>query len=138
MALRDIAAATENARGTLSDLAQAAQDPDAPIEGSPSCRIGFLLGRLPPSLINLPNRDYWLAPERRTETIERVRTALLEFGNAMFAFFVFVVWSIIHANATGDGQVGWSYVLGLFAFFGFVAVWTFFLIRPYRKVPERA
>jgi len=37
-ALRDIAAATENAQGTLRDLAQAAQDPDAPIEGDTAAR----------------------------------------------------------------------------------------------------
>ena len=37
-ALRDIAAATDNAQGTLRDLAQAAQDPDAPIEGDTAAR----------------------------------------------------------------------------------------------------
>jgi transcriptional regulator with XRE-family HTH domain len=35
-ALRDIATAVDNARGTLKDLAEAAQDPEAPGEGDPS------------------------------------------------------------------------------------------------------
>jgi hypothetical protein len=100
--------------------------------------VGLALGRLPPSLINLPNRDYWLAPERRTETIARVRMALVEIGNATFAFFLFAVWSIIRANTTGDGRLGASYILGLFAFLVFVMVWTRVLIRPYLKVPEKA
>jgi hypothetical protein len=99
--------------------------------------VGFLLGRLPPSLINLPNRDYWLAPERRAKTIERVRTAMLEFGNAMFAFLLFVVWSIIQANTADDGHLGSLFQLGLFCFLAFVAVWAFFLIRPYLRVPEK-
>src|SRR5690349_15210597 len=74
--------------------------------------IGLFLGRLPASLINLLNRDYWLAPERRANTLQRVQTAMLEFGNAMFAFLVFVVWSIIHANTSGGGRLGGSFLLG--------------------------
>jgi uncharacterized membrane protein len=31
-----------------------------------------LLRRLPDSLINMPNKDYWLAPERRERTFERM------------------------------------------------------------------
>jgi serine/threonine-protein kinase len=97
--------------------------------------IGLLLGRIPSSLINLPNRDYWLAPERRSETLERVRTAMLEFGNAMFAFLLFVVWSVIQANTTGSGRLGRVFEVSLFAFLAFVGTWSFFLLRPYLKVP---
>jgi uncharacterized membrane protein len=100
--------------------------------------VGLLLGRLPPSLINLPNRDYWLAPERRAKTIEHVRTAMLEFGNAMFAFLLFVAWSIVRANTTGDGRLGGSFELGLLTFLAFVAAWTFFLVKPYLRVPKEA
>src|SRR5687768_10431534 len=31
--------------------------------------ILYLTRSLPPGLINVPNRDYWLAPERRQETL---------------------------------------------------------------------
>ena len=33
--------------------------------------LGKLLGRLPDSMINLPNKEYWLATERRKETIAK-------------------------------------------------------------------
>lgn len=42
---------------------------------------------LPPSLINLPNRDYWLAPERRAETY----ASFLSFGVWMAAFQMLLV-----------------------------------------------
>jgi serine/threonine-protein kinase len=100
--------------------------------------IGFFLGRLPSSVINLPNRDYWLAPERRTKTLERVQTAMLEFGNATLAFMLFVVWSIIDANKTGEPRLGSSFAYGLFAFLAFVAVRMFFLVKPYFRVPKEA
>lgn len=101
--------------------------------------IGFLLGRLPTSLINLPNRDYWLAPERRTKTLEHIQTAMLEFGNAMFAFMLFVLWSIIDANKHAPNvHLGSSFQYGLFGFLGFVAVWMFLLVKPYLRVPGEA
>lgn len=101
--------------------------------------IGFLLGRLPTSLINLPNREYWLAPERRAKTLAHIRTSMLEFGNATFAFLIFVVWSVIEANtANAETRLGNLFAYGLFTFLAFVAVWTFSLVRPYLRVPDGA
>jgi hypothetical protein len=98
--------------------------------------IGLVVGRLPPSLINLPNRDYWLAGERRPHTIERLRVAMLELGNATLAFLIFVVWSVIDANRAAEARLGGAFKYGLFAFLAFTALWTFFLVRPYLKVPK--
>lgn len=99
--------------------------------------IGLLIGRLPTSLFNLPNRDYWLADERRATTIDHIRMAMFEFGNATFAFLLFVVWSIVDANKdAANAHLGGAFTYGLFAFLAFVAVWLVFLVRPYLKVPE--
>jgi hypothetical protein len=70
--------------------------------------------------------------------MSHIRTSLLEFGNVVFAFLLFVVWSIIEANTTGDGRLGGLFGYGEFAFLAFVAVWTFFLIKPYLRMPEGA
>ena len=43
--------------------------------------IGLILGKIPASLINLPNKDHWLSPERREETIA-VLIPLVRLGNA--------------------------------------------------------
>src|ERR1041385_876092 len=63
--------------------------------------LGILGGALPPSLISLPNRDYWLASERRARTMQRLRVAMFELGNTTLAFVLFVVWSIVDANKRG-------------------------------------
>jgi uncharacterized membrane protein len=49
-----------------------------------------LLERAPARLLNLPNKDYWLAPERRAATMARVASALTWFGCAGLAFVVVV------------------------------------------------
>ncbi len=47
----------------------------------------ILLLILPVNLINMPNREYWLAPQRREETIE----LLSSFMAAMFGVILFAI-----------------------------------------------
>jgi uncharacterized membrane protein len=42
---------------------------------------------IPVNLINMPNREYWLAPERREETLDRINS----FGPAMFGVVLLVI-----------------------------------------------
>ncbi len=98
--------------------------------------IGFLSSTLPPSLINLPNKDYWLADERRAGTIRKLRLSMFELGTATLAFLLFVVWSIIDANKEGPAELGSLFTYGLFAFLVFLAIWMFLLLRPFLNVPE--
>src|SRR5512142_224784 len=48
--------------------------------------------------INLPNRDYWLAPERRAETIAFLRAGLIWFGVLLVTFLCYVHWLVVVAN----------------------------------------
>jgi hypothetical protein len=66
-----------------------------------------LLRRVPTQLINLPNRDYWLAPERRAASLDRVGSWLSWFALATGALLCFVVELTIRANLEqGALQVG--------------------------------
>jgi uncharacterized membrane protein len=56
------------------------------------------LERAPARLVNLPNKDYWLAPERRAATMARVASALTWFGCAGLAFVVVVTSLVIDFN----------------------------------------
>ncbi len=44
--------------------------------------IGYSLKRIPASLINLPNKDYWLSHERREETVDFLSRQFFWFGSA--------------------------------------------------------
>lgn len=43
--------------------------------------IGLALPKLPDWALNIPRKDYWLAPERRQPTVARVATSLLWLGS---------------------------------------------------------
>jgi len=47
----------------------------------------FWVAKIPASLINLPHKDYWLAPERREATLEFIGRHMLWFGSATLALF---------------------------------------------------
>ncbi len=50
-----------------------------------------VLPRLPDSLINMPNREYWLAPERRRQSLAVFSDWMLWLGNATVAFIIAVM-----------------------------------------------
>jgi uncharacterized membrane protein len=54
--------------------------------------------KLPPDKFNLPNKDYWLAPERRAATIASVISAITWFGCATLVFMIAVTWLVIRVN----------------------------------------
>jgi uncharacterized membrane protein len=57
-----------------------------------------LIEHAPPRLVNLPNKDYWLAPERRAATMASVASALTWFGCAGLGFIIVVTALVIDFN----------------------------------------
>jgi uncharacterized membrane protein len=93
--------------------------------------IGALLRRTPNDLINLPNKEYWLAPERREETLRGIAESLSSFGVATMVLLIAVMHTVILANISGTfrlGNVVWYYFV---AYFAYTIVWTVNLIRRY-------
>lgn len=56
------------------------------------------LGRLPADAINLPNRDYWMAAERRQATVTRLGAWIAWIAVATLALLVSVVELSLRAN----------------------------------------
>jgi uncharacterized membrane protein len=56
------------------------------------------LERAPTKLVNLPNKDYWLAPERRAATLARVASALTWFGCTALVLVIAVTSLVIRFN----------------------------------------
>ncbi len=96
----------------------------------------FLLPRLPVSTISLPNRDYWLAPERREATWRRLGEFLLLIGGGTNLFNVMVMHLTVQANRQPEVQLsGWFWLL-FTAFMVFVFAWVGWLLWSFR-VPRR-
>ena len=84
--------------------------------------------RLPDRLINLPNKDYWLAPQRRADTFAALRDWLRWFLLAPMAFLVFIFTRVLDVNLAAEPRL----TVHIFAMLGllFVAV-AVLLIWPY-------
>ena len=69
--------------------------------GSMSAMFGaiwFFVPRVPDSLVNLPDKEYWLAPERRARTHEHIRSLILELGVATLIFMAFCQHQVLRFN----------------------------------------
>lgn len=85
-----------------------------------------LMAVLPPSMINLPYKDYWLAPERRSSTVQYFEAALAWFGCAIFSLLSFAFYCAIQANLhPGRGFDSSSFLIALGGFFAFVLFFVF-------------
>jgi len=60
--------------------------------------VPWFVRRLPNSLINLPNKDYWLSDERRNETFSIFRTYFEVFGSVILILFIVVNHFVYLAN----------------------------------------
>jgi len=84
--------------------------------------------------INLPNRDFWLSPERRTETINFLRTGVLKFGFLLTTFLCYVHWLVVRANEAQPVHLDESWFLGgLATFIIALFVWLKIFIGHFRS-----
>jgi len=97
-----------------------------------SLMIGGAIRRSADS-VNIPNRDYWLAPAHRDGTLEFLidHTARLAAGVALFALALHFV--LIHANGLTPPRLeGTSFVVALTGALAGVGVWVAALLRRFR------
>lgn len=70
--------------------------------------LSFLIPRLPTALINVPNRDFWLAPERRAYTMETISRFLLVLGLLLMVFLAGLMHLIMRANLEPTPKLIWG------------------------------
>ncbi len=82
--------------------------------------------------INLPDKDYWLAPERRSTTLARVALFLDVVGVAMGVFLgVLFIAVLEHARAGGGLLAPW-WIAALVVYVVFTIVALVWLNAPFR------
>ena len=97
--------------------------------------LGGLLARwLPPGLVNLPNRDYWLAPERRAQATVVVERWLMAFAGALAFFLCYVHGLVVEANAASPPRLAEApFIGGLAAFVAFALAWSAAFYYRFRR-----
>ena len=98
--------------------------------------IFHAIPKFPNQLRNIPNRDYWMSPERKEETMRYIDNVTPRMGIATMLLFIYVFHYAIEANLSPDpvlsGNVGWALIL----YFIFVAVWLFKFLRRFWRIPQ--
>lgn len=84
--------------------------------------------------INIPNREYWLAPERREATMLFFFNHGIWLACVTVMFMGLLQWSILKANATQPAHLDlFMVLLPTGAFFAFVAGWIAILFVRFKK-----
>jgi hypothetical protein len=60
--------------------------------------LALYLPRVPDRFVNLPHRDYWLAPKRRAETFAWLSSMLFWLGALLQGFLAYVFHEVWRAN----------------------------------------
>lgn len=83
--------------------------------------------------INLPNRDYWLAPERRAETIGFLTRQATQFAALLVLFMCWAQWLAARANSTTPQSLDSGlFFAGLGVFMACVILGIVRLMRRFR------
>lgn len=99
--------------------------------------LPLLMSIMPDALINLPNKQYWLAPERRAETHRFLGAQMGWFGCGPLFVLLYATWQAIkvnlphaeHFNSQGMIEV-------LIGFVILAALLTVHMVRHFFALPE--
>jgi uncharacterized membrane protein len=87
----------------------------------------------PDARLNLPNRDYWLAPERRAATVRFLSRQTSLFAWLVVVFLCYTQWLVVRANAlTPPSLDSRAFLGGLALFLVCTLLWIVRLVRRFR------
>jgi uncharacterized membrane protein len=105
--------------------------------------VGFgiprIIAAVPPQLINLPNKRYWLAPEHLAETMEFMNVHFAWLGCVVFLVMIltfdYAIQSNLHPENPPDASRIWYILVG---FLVFVVVWITQMFTRFGWLPQDA
>ena len=104
---------------------------------STSAFVSFLVGTLPrkfPQWTNIPNRDHWLAPERRDESVRFLSTHGKRLGSLIVMMMLGMHYSILLANHMRPPMLPASTFTSILLGFALALIW--WIVRLYRRFPK--
>jgi len=90
-----------------------------------------LIRWMPRGLLNMPNKDYWLAPGRADTTVVRLQLSMLGIGNLSLAAGLLFTVGLIDANLAPEPQLSRWFVPGVLAYTLSVILWAVRLKRRF-------
>jgi uncharacterized membrane protein len=96
------------------------------------CLLPMILRITPASLINLPNKDYWLGPEQEGATRQFITTWMLWFAALVLWFLAIMFHGVLVANLQQPPRLfSMWWLLG--GFFAAMGVLLFAIFRRFRR-----
>lgn len=93
----------------------------------------------PNARINLPNRDYWLAPERREQTMRFISATMAWFGCEILLVLISGTFLALRANLATDHRFNSEAMLTvLICFLAGLLGLLVRLVRHFQRVPAGA
>jgi hypothetical protein len=94
--------------------------------------IGLILRKIPTSMINLPNKDYWLSPERKQETIAVLSRQFLWFGSATLLLLLDIFHQSFRVHL-GQAQTLEHPMASIVGYVLFTTLWSIGLIAKFMR-----
>ncbi len=92
------------------------------------------LPRYVPRATNIPNRDFWFAPERREQTLAYLAQCALQLGCLFTVFASGVHWLVLQANALKPPRLANApFLTMLVVFLAILGIGIVALLRRFRK-----
>jgi uncharacterized membrane protein len=95
--------------------------------------IRYGIQKIPASLINLPNKDYWLSDERKQETFKFISHYSLWFGSATLLLLIEVFNQAFRFNKESMNSLPHPFI-SLGFYIAFTIVWAIGLFRKFRNM----
>jgi len=100
--------------------------------------LGQFMRVLPSWTFNVPNREYWLGPSQRRETVAWLQSHMCWLGAALAGMVAAIHWMTVTANLSPGSRLDTSgMVVLLVAFASATITWSVVLLRRFRKPPDR-
>ena len=97
-------------------------------------RLHRKLAKTPDKKLNLPNKEYWLAPERRAETFAYFENFFAWYGCAFLLLEVFEMGLAMRANFLSPPQIATvPIVSAIVVFLVFNIVWVVAMFRRFSR-----
>jgi uncharacterized membrane protein len=93
-----------------------------------------MLRKVPVSLINLPNKDYWLAPERKEESFNFLERQMEWMGVFTVGFIALVLHLAIRANLNPERRLENGAFVALLV--AYVVATSWWIVRLYKRFPN--